>query len=245
MIRTLCSTVIFALIAIHAACADDTHERVALFLTDSASPDDTCRFGAISSTLHDLRFSTKTVSRSDRRQALAEFGKQSARAQAAMLLTCNPSDRHALPGLMRAQKLNFLFLIETEAAPRGTPISDIIKTKRDDLVIVHARLGTVDNREIFSDTLVRKLRRPYSLPYEILSRTVVSSYYRSRGTIMTDLRGRIASEYILAKPPTEQILDAWSRVQHSKNRKALEAFVSAYPDTLFADLARTRLKKLP
>lgn len=245
MFRLLCSCALIVLASATAFAADDTPKRVALFLADRSSPEETCQFHDVERTLRDLRFVTKTVADDDPTSALAEFGTQTEHAEAAMLFTCNPNDRRALPALMRAGKLNFLFLIETQSAPRGTAISDVIKTKRDNLVIVHARLGTADNRDIFMKTLVRKLRRPYSQPYEILSRTVVSSYYRSRGSMMTELRGQISSGYVLATPPTDKILDAWSRVQRSKDRAALEEFISKFPTTLFADLARSRLEKLP
>ncbi|MEO0619308.1 MAG: hypothetical protein AAFZ01_08495, partial [Pseudomonadota bacterium] len=170
------------------------------------------------------------------------------KTSAAIVFACDTAlsfrQRTDLADALRGQKLNFLFLLDATAADNGTPLKTVLKTDRTDLMILNARVATEENAGIFARTAARKLLRPYAPPRDILSRIVVSTYYRSRGSMFIDLRGRIASGYILTQPPTEQILDAWSRVEGSDDPAALGAFIRKYPKTLFADLARARIAKL-
>lgn len=242
MFRLISSIFMFCLTTSAAVAASD---RVALFVADTEAPPNACQLDHIAATLRDLKFETKMLRFDAKRTDLLRFAKRTESADAAMLYVCNPAARSVLPAFLKARKLNFLFLLDTTAGKHSGEIKKLVKTNRNDLMIVHARLNTPENEEIFSQTLTHKLRRPYSPPADILSRTVVSSYYRSRGSMLMDVRGSIKSGYIITKPPTEKILDAWSRVQHSKDRQALEGFIAKYPQTLFADLARSRLEKLP
>ena len=219
--------------------------RVALILEDPNVPPEACRLDDIATVLQKLRFKVFRSPGKDAEARVLEFKKRSSVAKAAIIYACNLADAARLPDTMRASELNFVFLLETASADRDAPFSQQLRTDRNDLHIMHVRIDTPENAEIFTNTLIHKLLRPYTTPTDILSRAITSSYYRSRGAIRVDLRGHHDSAYVLASPPTDEILDAWSRVQHSRDRVKLEAFVAAFPKTLFADLARARLKTLP
>ncbi len=229
----------------HPIRAMEPRERVALLISDVKSPEGTCHIKDIATTLKSLRFEVRTIPGTTAPADVVSFAKSSAGAEAAIIYACNPASRDHLPGALKASKLNFLFLLETAPAAQGAPIVNPLKTARDDLMIVHARIATPESDEIFSRTLSQKLTRAYSTPSEIMSRTITSAYYESRGTILIEVQGNIASSYLLTRPPTEKILDAWARVQNSNDRQALEEFIAQFPTTLFADLARSRLEKLP
>lgn len=244
MFRLLCAYVLFALISAMSAHADGRAERVALLLRHVDTPESHCQLDTVADALKRLRFQVET-SRSGNQEAITRFGKSASGAKAAFVYACDDEKPQSLQAAMQASELNFLFLLETPPAPRDAPFANIMKPGRDNLAIIQVRVTTAENGEIFAETLASKLHRPYGPPNDILSRAIVSSYYRSRGTMLAELRGKISSGYILAAPPTEKILDAWSRVQHSKDRKVLEEFIAKFPKTLFADLARSRLEKLP
>ncbi|MEL7543622.1 MAG: hypothetical protein AAGJ70_07595 [Pseudomonadota bacterium] len=226
-------------------------DRVALFVKPDPSDlrlTELCQTNPVEGALKELRFEITSVGAKSLRAASAQFRQRSSKASAAFAFACDvalsQTQRDDLASALQGQKLNFLFLLDATEAKNGTPLKTVLKTKRTDLMILNARVATPENAEIFARTTARKLLRPYAPPRDILSRIVVSTYYRSRGSMFIDLRGRVASGYILTQPPTEEILDAWSRVERSEDPAALNAFIRKYPKTLFADLARARIAKL-
>ncbi|MGI9407087.1 MAG: hypothetical protein ACR2O4_12015 [Hyphomicrobiaceae bacterium] len=232
---------IFVVTAMTPAASRDTG-RVALLIADTSAPPDTCRLDDVAKTLETLRFEINRVNDPANDAAIAAFRSASSGSDAAIIYACNATAIDHLPGALQASELNYLFLLRTAPDASEEPV---LRTDRNDLMIVHVLLRSPENDRIFAHTLAHKLRRPFSDPRDIISRTITSSYYRSRGTMLINIQGTVAKDYMLAEPPTDLILDAWSRIQHSGDKAVLEAFIEQYPDTLFADLARSRLEKLP